>query len=375
MRLNFDMTLLERMTEGVVLLNRQAQVMAHNQVAEPWLPPVTAMAAGLKRLIDAEVQGRVQLPSRIDLFGPAARVRSQPADAWLCKNGRTEYAIFIVADMGRPHDSPTRPPEVSEKPFVALLGAAVLDQLVALRGLLQLGDLVPRAEPAVLRAQCLRVERLLRDISELATLKQRDQLFADERLQVSEILRTLLPTLVTRRGDYTVTYAFEPDQREQGVIYGHAQWLTYALRAMLEALADSAVSHSRIPIGVRQMGDFVVITGHLVDSRSSRAMPAAAGMAAATPPPSEVVGEVSDAAIRRQLCQRIIELHGGQLKLAMVDPNSSADDPGNPLDSFSLTLATGLPDGERSRASCGSCRYVLQAQAYAVDMAQILSHH
>ena len=77
----------------------------------------------------------------------------------------------------------------------------------------------------------------------------------------------------------------------------------------------------------------------------------------------------------RDRCRRIIALHGGKLKLALL-PMSASDDASNPpIESFTLTLGTGQPVNERSRVSCGSCRHVLQEQAYAFDLSQLLNPH
>jgi hypothetical protein len=74
------------------------------------------------------------------------------------------------------------------------------------------------------------------------------------------------------------------------------------------------------------------------------------------------------------MCRRIIALHGGQLKLAFF-PEGGADDASTaPMESFTLTLGTGQPINERSRVSCGTCRHVLQGQAYAFDLSQLLNN-
>jgi hypothetical protein len=43
------------------------------------------------------------------------------------------------------------------------------------------------------------------------------------------------------------------------------------------------------------------------------------------------------------------------------------------IESFTLTLPTGLPLHERSRASCTECRINLQTQAFAADVATLLT--
>lgn len=73
------------------------------------------------------------------------------------------------------------------------------------------------------------------------------------------------------------------------------------------------------------------------------------------------------------MAQRILELHSGQLKLVLLPINESTDhELAAPIESFTVTLLTGLPLHERRRASCGQCHLTLQTQAYAQDMAALL---
>jgi len=82
-----------------------------------------------------------------------------------------------------------------------------------------------------------------------------------------------------------------------------------------------------------------------------------------------------DPQVRWAMRRRIIALHAGQLKLVTLAPEVGAD-PGNPaIESFTLTLATGQPAHERSRASCDTCPKAMQALAYAADLAQLLNPH
>ena len=50
MRRNLDLPLLDKLAEGLILLNRKAQVLSHNQVAEPWVKQAHAMQGVLKDL-------------------------------------------------------------------------------------------------------------------------------------------------------------------------------------------------------------------------------------------------------------------------------------------------------------------------------------
>lgn len=160
-------------------------------------------------------------------------------------------------------------------------------------------------------------------------------------------------------------------------MYGHAVWMSYALRVLFEALQASAPGGSQVSVSTRQMGNFVLLVGRVVASIDAHkthpivqttAQPGDTGRATQASAQSP-----RDPQVRWLMCRRIIALHAGQLKLETLPPEAGADPTNPPIESFTLTLATGQPMHERSRASCNGCTHVLQAQAYAADLALVLS--
>ena len=366
LRLNFTMPMLERMTEGVILLDRQAALLGHNRAAEPWLAAVRLLAPAIKRLIDEEVQGRSQLPVRIDLAARQSGTTLPAADVWISKNGRRDYAIFIapqhrVAVALQTHASP----QLTEKRYLSLFGDEVRQQLAVLQGqlaALMQGDMhsdTQAHKAQAVMAQAKRVDGLLKEISDLTQLMQRDLVFADERIDPAALMQGLLPEFTRAQASHEIAVGFTPDQGQQGVVYGSEHWMKYALQVLLQSLVQGAPKHTRIALATRQMGNFVVLTGRVVNGD--------AHLHTAAPHGADSVNEASevDNTMRMAMCRRIVDLHGGQLKLELL--------PSSEVESFTLTLATGVPTHERSRASCADCRYPLQAQSYAQDMAQMLS--
>ena len=373
LRLNFTMPMLERMTEGVILLDRQAALLGHNRAAEPWLASAKLLAPALKRLIDEEVQGRSQLPVRIDLAAHQSASNLPLADIWISKNGRRDYAIFIAPQRHAVVTVQTHAsPQVAEKRYVSLFGDEVRQQIAVLQGQLTallLGDLQDDHQTHkahALLAQATRVGQLLKEISDLTLLMQRDLVFSDERIDPAGLMQGLLPEFARAQATNDIAVGFTPDKGQQGVVYGSAPWMGYALRVLIESLLQGAPKHSRIALATRQMGNFVVLTGHVVNAEVTLNSAARAALASPRAAVADGGAEKLDSTMRMLMCRRIVDLHGGQLKLELL--------PTLDVESFTLTLATGVPAHERSRVSCADCRYTLQAQSYAQDMAQMLSH-
>jgi hypothetical protein len=369
LRLNFTMPMLEKMTEGIIVLDRQAKILTNNHAAEPWLASARVLESALKRLIDEEVLGRTTLPVRIDLAAHQVTQSVPLADVWVSKNGRRDYAIFIAPLRRIPVvAAPQVSPQLTEKRYVSLFGDEVLQQLALLQAILQSGERGLALDGQVVAKQAARVAQLLKDISDLTLLMQRDLVFADERISPAAFLGELVPVLQQEQLSTGCTVTFNPAEGQQGVVYGSSSWLRYALRVLIEGLIHGAAKYSRIALDARQLGNFIVITGRVTSVDLHPPAKLHTSPAASAP-----VSAPSDGPMRMLICRRIIELHAGQLKLARTPSPSQECDAGPNLESFTLTLATGLPVHERSRVSCSDCRYTLQAQSYAADMAQILS--
>lgn len=221
MRLNLDMQLPDQMSEGVMLLNRQAQVLAHNAASKAWVQPCKEKSAQLEKVIDQVMQGRVKLPAKMGLFAKAEASAAPHANAWLCHDGLQNYAIFLSPIK------PTKPsPEIAEKRFLSVLGDDIRQHMSALRALLQdRADDPARFQEAVVE-HTTQLEVLLTEISALPMLMQNDQLLDDARLEMDELITQLLPTL---KSAHNKPYIFTPGSSRWGVLFGNVAWLSYAL--------------------------------------------------------------------------------------------------------------------------------------------------
>jgi hypothetical protein len=330
------------------------------------------MQGVLKDLLDLEARGRIKLPVKLGLWSGKTATDEHPGEAWLIMDGRHNNAICIVSVQSS-NDAATKLMHlpVVEQNFLSLLGDEARSQITALRLLLSPQSGHALHDTVAITLQSKRVECLLRELSDLSLVMQRDAVFVDERLNLTELVRAALPPVTLPVDPDLAAFSFSQDSLAQGAVYGHAAWMHYALRVLLEALQNSAPARSQINILTHQMGNFVIVTGHVVAITNRRTNKTTTQQALTAG--NTRLAESRDSQVRWLMCRRIIALHGGQLKLANL-PMGDPDDASNPpIESFTLTLGTGQPINERSRVSCGTCRHVLQEQAYAFDLSQLLS--
>ncbi len=367
MRLNLDSTILRHMSEGVILLNANGRHVGHNPAAEPWLSACAASEPSLKRLIQEELMGRVELPVRIDL----GLTRQSLADLkWLCKNGRREYAVFVVPSSGSMRTgSEVRNQRRSTQPndlkYSALLGAPIRVELARLRVDLRSAlDAACRDSEQHLIEPIKKIQKLLTQLDELAETAGADLALENERIELIPMLQSLIRDLPVGR---VREYQLDRGPADVGPVYGVVKWLRYALMALLQSVGRMASPQSKVVISVRQMGDFMVVTCGLSSANF--------GAHRLTPeilrPEAPAESEVRDNYLAAAIGLHIIELHGGKIR-GMAGGKATTSWM-QPIDSFTMTLPTGLPPSERSRTNCAHCRHTVQAQAYARDIARLIS--
>ena len=356
------MFLLEQMAEGVLLLNRQGILLEQNRAGRPWQDACKYMQPYLKRLIDEEIAGRLDLPISIEMRTPPNGAAVPLANVWLCKNGQKAYALFIVAGQRiREPRVETRP---AESGFLMLMGAQARRSLEDLKKMLADEPTSDLGRSSVLAHKATEVAALLKDIADLAHLMGQDLVFAEQKLDFSSILGQAFE-MAKHANVNRAMREVDLDTQTLGVVYGDTNWMTYALRVLLECLYAGAPDKSTIRVDVRQMGEFVAIKGSVVMSKAY---------------PTRLVSKVTELnAIpsgphaHLQICRRILELHGAQLKLIFLDAASDPDKASLvKIDTFTMTLLTGMPEHNRSRVSCANCPITLQAAAFAKDLSTLM---
>jgi hypothetical protein len=77
-----------------------------------------------------------------------------------------------------------------------------------------------------------------------------------------------------------------------------------------------------------------------------------------------------DSDIARQICRRVVAMHGG---LLTVTERDCANDGAAGMESFVATFALSAPSRAGSSTACASCPMALQMDKYAKDIAFLLS--
>jgi K+-sensing histidine kinase KdpD len=251
--------------------------------------------------------------------------------------------------------------------FFALLGEDFRHELTRLR--LQLAEAPLPADSAnhlaQVQQQSLRLSQLLVAMEQLCELHEQDAFFQGDRVPMGELIDAAIAALPSRRSDFSVNRDLSDANGKQGMLFGDARWLGIALTALLEEMGAGAPVQAQVEIRVRQAGGFVVTTGQCLPFSGRSVRPAVAAS------PVAKGAYTLSADIRMAICQRIVALHGGQLKSVPLDAGQ-ADPQRRGMASFVLSLPTGAPLYGRRLAACASCLAPRQTEQYAQDLAALL---
>ncbi len=357
MNLTLSTATMNLMSDGIILLDQKGRPREVNPAAQPWLRRCVEFTLKWARSIELVQAGSVTLPLVVDI--DTAGEGPPPATVRLLKNGNHGYAL-LIRPMSAVLPTSARYPRSD---FLALLGGEVRKEIARFSSRLhECQDSI--AQSADLMQQANRLDKLLTEVGDLADLVQHDEVFADERLAVTDIVRAILPGLPRTNGEDTIRYVLTDSNGNLAPVYGNQKWLGQALHTLLARLGRDCPEHGIVAIDLRQIGDFLVING--------RAKAESAGWYAA---PAATAAARSADSLEAEICHRIIELHGGQIKLRLIDKEAAQEgsEAIGPIESVTLTLPTGVPSGDRSRVSCAECRITLQSMQYARDLAEMMS--
>jgi len=355
-----DKQALAKLTEGVVLLDDQGRPLSATRNSQPWLRHCIEIAPVLTTMIAEANAGTLSLPAAVDLRVEDEDADEAPEQTWLVANAGAGHALLI---RPRPQGEPES--KAGEGRFLELLGMGVREEVSRLGAMLRERDQSAGDAGPVLR-QASDLDALLGEIGELAELHQRDDGFFEERLSLPALLREVILDLRKGRFGSNVSHVLDcADAPPPGPVYGNAHWLKKALHTLLAGIGQSCPQQSRIQIHLRQLGDFIVLSAG-ADNGSTAPEPAGQDPGA-EPPPAP-----SRRALRLRICRRVIKLHGGQMKLRLPEQNDGQADASGAIESFMLTLPTGLPEQDRSRLSCSHCRITCQSMQYARDLATMM---
>lgn len=357
MNLTLSTATMNLMSDGIILLDQKGRPREVNAAAQPWLRRCVEFTQKWARSVEQVQAGSVTLPLVVDI--DTAGDGPPPATVHLLKNGNHGYALLI-----RPmHAVLPKSAHYARSDFLVLLGGDVRKEIARFSSRLHESQ-NSIARSADLMQQATRLNKLLTEVGDLADLVQRDEVFADERLAVADIVRAILPRLPRTNGEDTIRYVLTDSNGNLAPVYGNQKWLSQALHTLLARLGRDCPEHGIVAIDLRQIGDFLVING--------RATADSAGWYAG---PTVALAARSADSLEAEICHRIIELHGGQIKVRLIDKEAAPEggEAIGPIESVTLTLPTGVPSGDRSRVSCAECRITLQSMQYARDLAEMMS--
>ncbi len=360
MFLNFDTNTLERLSEGVVLLDRYGQITDFNRAAKPWLKSCVKVADKISAIVAQAVRDSSKTPFLIDLY-PKADAKIRAADVMLCSDGKDGFALLFTPV----HPGEQENPGAWQRQGIShLIGDEIrhqLNQLIQQLGAIK--DSKSAVEITPLREHAQHLRSLFVAMEELSLIDQAGAMFPGERLSVVALLNQAIASINLRHCDYYIDATAPEPATEVGAVYGSASWVQCAFVALLQSLEQGAPRRSHIALNVRQNGGFLVLT-----ARPS----SISDVSGATPVRPEAVKDpvlrLADS-IRMPLARRIVELHGGQLRVNAIDGDDPAQS--NAIESFTLQLPTGSPGNQRSN-DCENCIVNQQATAYACDLAALM---
>jgi signal transduction histidine kinase len=362
------LVLLDFVASPLLLFNPDGQVVFTNQAAKamrcrPQLllgsdPDVKAMvrdvAAG-RTLASLEL--RVEALSDDGIARLVCRSAPKPVAGLVPVSVALAEVDPLEPDPGPVTDSDQR---LSLQQIMELLKAELLPPIQRVTGLLEPSSSPPLAQSV--RHLQDRLERMV----DLVNVFGEDVLIGEDRMLVPGLVRSIAQELAPLTTEMGVSFVIEGDRDDLPPVYGSQRLMR---RALFECL-HNAVRHARqgvqsketVAVGVsfRASGSHLLVNIHHIGVLSAAALSrhAAAIFRPGAPPAGADAGSSEQMHIGLPLTQRILQLHGGQLRIEQ--------DAANGLDVM-LELPTGAPLRNTHHLD------MLQAQIYAEDLSKLMA--
>lgn len=347
-------------TDAVVLVNTRGEQVAANPAGRDLVGESGPRVAPLLKIIKRVQSGEIALPCQVKPGEVLAEPQPEPESLWLLA-GPTDDGpladkdLFFVLIAPRPGD----PLALSHRDtaLLDLVGTETRRDLSRMVELLRNFDQSPANRRETLRLAEMLAEEIEK-LGELVDLQQRVGLSGQERIFLGPVVEHLIKSIEQKSPALPSRFSVSVINAEPSPIYGQVQLLGRALKALLTQLAKACPASGRITISIQQLGDFVLINGKVIAGNKLI--------------PTRVAEPSSTALTRRdlQIARRIVELHGGQVRLGAH--KQASDEADTPVESFLLSLPTCRPAVDKPSNYCAACPTTFQAQQYAKDLAEVM---
>ncbi|MCX7175340.1 MAG: hypothetical protein NT159_15740 [Proteobacteria bacterium] len=161
----------------------------------------------------------------------------------------------------------------------------------------------------------------------------------------------LCEVIDVRHGKTSARFVAEEPQTDVAPVYGNRHWLKLLLTYLARELDASVNPSEKIVFTLRQMGN------HMMLASSTETI----ALSQRNRPRSPML---PDSGLTASFCERIVELHGGTLRLRYEDDNKT-------LTGIALSLPTSA-QGQSAAGHCEECPLVQQIENYAADLAVLM---
>ena len=361
------LTLLDFVASPILLFNAEGQVVFSNQAAKQMsCRPALLLGSdpNVRGLVRDIAAGKIvlHLDMRIDALSDNGVARLQCRCAPRPIAGLVAMAVSEVQD--EPDESQTNGPapasqRLSLQQIMELIKADLEPPIREV-----LGQAAPDNAPELAGSVRSLHERLER-LSDLVKVFGDDVLIGDDRMLLPEMVRSIAQDLAPLAQAKGASFVIEGDRADLPPVYGSQRLMRRALHECLH----NAVQHARegvsstekVAVGVnfRAAGQHLLVTIHNMGVLSAAALTHhAAAIFRPTPATAGAPPEPERLRIGLPLTQRILQLHGGRLRIEQ----DAADE----LD-VRLELPTGAPLRNTNHLD------MLQAQIYAEDLSKLMA--
>ncbi|MEI7612031.1 MAG: PAS domain-containing protein [Betaproteobacteria bacterium] len=305
-------------------------------------------------------RGYLKLPARFEINGPAVRAQPERIQVTLVPSPLDSDIVAVMKDL------------TSEKSLENMVDnlAEVLDCefQVPMRDFLNaVVEMLSRFSPAaeesfLLRESVANVVRMgtslegkLAQLSLLASTFKASPMLGAERIEVYSLINEVIQSMQTTIGERRVRISFSGISESLPIIYGSKTFLVKAIEGYLRHLINNVEPGIRILIAAKTTGNFIQISisnyGKDPVNPSQKVIPALFASSYSNDNKLEALG------LTLPLCNRVIELHKGNVRLDEAEAGFSK---------IMFELPVGAPKINDEEMG------IKQAQRYAHDLISLM---